>query len=235
MRTLISTMRFLSIRISIHLYCRVENIAEDNSLEADFSELRQSISSLQEASSSLDHEKHSAERQLRKILHKILKHRQRSHGLGYYLSENLCSLKRALIKVAKSLGFGSKCSTRDAVKEKISGMEASDRLAPREGRALGMIKEAKRKAEKEVNDRIYGQGHKHEKGHHGHHSPNKWLMKKLAKAVKRVQAANKKLISFERGFIHEDGLKDREWYRHLGVAPGKWLGQSSLIYFTSCL
>lgn len=35
---------------------------------------------------------------------------------------------------------------------------------------------------------------------------------------------NKKLIAFERGFISEDGIKDREWYRHLGVAPGKWLG-----------
>jgi N-acetylated-alpha-linked acidic dipeptidase len=25
-------------------------------------------------------------------------------------------------------------------------------------------------------------------------------------------------------FISEDGIKDREWYRHLGVAPGRWLG-----------
>jgi N-acetylated-alpha-linked acidic dipeptidase len=35
---------------------------------------------------------------------------------------------------------------------------------------------------------------------------------------------NRKLISFERGFIDEGGIKDREWYRHLAVAPGKWLG-----------
>jgi hypothetical protein len=26
-------------------------------------------------------------------------------------------------------------------------------------------------------------------------------------------------------FIHPAGIKDREWYRHLGVAPGKWLGK----------
>jgi len=47
---------------------------------------------------------------------------------------------------------------------------------------------------------------------------------KLIRAAKRLVAANKKLIMFERGFISEDGIKDREWYRHLGVAPGKWLG-----------
>lgn len=47
---------------------------------------------------------------------------------------------------------------------------------------------------------------------------------RFIKAAKRVVAVNKKLISFERGFISEEGIKDREWYRHLGVAPGKWLG-----------
>lgn len=44
------------------------------------------------------------------------------------------------------------------------------------------------------------------------------------KVAKRVQKANSKLIAFEKGFISEEGIKDREWYRHLGVAPGKWLG-----------
>jgi N-acetylated-alpha-linked acidic dipeptidase len=48
---------------------------------------------------------------------------------------------------------------------------------------------------------------------------------KFIKAAKRVVAANRKLIAFERGFISEGGIKDREWYRHLGVAPGKWLGK----------
>lgn len=50
------------------------------------------------------------------------------------------------------------------------------------------------------------------------------LWKKFVKAAKRVHEVNKKLIAFELGFISEDGIKDREWYRHLGVAPGKWLG-----------
>lgn len=47
---------------------------------------------------------------------------------------------------------------------------------------------------------------------------------KLVKAAKRVQSANKKLATFERGFISEGGIKDREWFKHLGIAPGKWLG-----------
>ncbi|EMD40947.1 hypothetical protein CERSUDRAFT_111521 [Gelatoporia subvermispora B] len=50
------------------------------------------------------------------------------------------------------------------------------------------------------------------------------LFEKFLKAAKHVQAVNAKLVAFERGFISEDGIKDREWYRHLAVAPGKWLG-----------
>ena len=49
-------------------------------------------------------------------------------------------------------------------------------------------------------------------------------IKKLIRAFKRVQNINRKLAAFERGFISPEGIKDREWYRHLGVAPGKWLG-----------
>ena len=50
-------------------------------------------------------------------------------------------------------------------------------------------------------------------------------IKQFKKAAKRVQRANAKLVAFEKGFIDEEGIKDREWYRHLGVAPGKWLGK----------
>ncbi|KAI9056503.1 Zn-dependent exopeptidase [Trametes sanguinea] len=49
-------------------------------------------------------------------------------------------------------------------------------------------------------------------------------VRKFIKAAKRVQRANAKLVAFERGFISEEGIEGREWYRHLGVAPGKWLG-----------
>lgn len=43
-----------------------------------------------------------------------------------------------------------------------------------------------------------------------------------AKALTRINHA---LKSFEAGFLgDEEGLQGREWYRHLGVAPGRWLG-----------
>ncbi|KAF8631539.1 hypothetical protein AX15_002295 [Amanita polypyramis BW_CC] len=54
--------------------------------------------------------------------------------------------------------------------------------------------------------------------------------RKLIKAAKRVHDVNAKLIAFEQGFISEDGIKDREWYRHLGVAPGKWLGYGATTF-----
>jgi len=47
----------------------------------------------------------------------------------------------------------------------------------------------------------------------------------LEKAVERVRNVNQKLRAYERGFISEEGLVRRKWYRHLGVAPGEWLGE----------
>ena len=41
----------------------------------------------------------------------------------------------------------------------------------------------------------------------------------------RVRHLNKKLMSFERGFISKEGIKDRPWFKHLGIASGKWLGR----------
>ncbi|KAF8833188.1 Zn-dependent exopeptidase [Paxillus ammoniavirescens] len=51
----------------------------------------------------------------------------------------------------------------------------------------------------------------------------------LIRAAIRVKKVNQKLTQFERGFISEGGVKDREWYRHLGVAPGKYLGGYELM------
>jgi hypothetical protein len=54
---------------------------------------------------------------------------------------------------------------------------------------------------------------------------NRYPSRRFVKAVKRVRVINQKLAAFERGFISEGGIPEREWYRHLGVAPGKWLGE----------
>ncbi|KIJ69966.1 hypothetical protein HYDPIDRAFT_78885, partial [Hydnomerulius pinastri MD-312] len=58
---------------------------------------------------------------------------------------------------------------------------------------------------------------------------HKGLICDLVRAAVRVKKVNYKLAQFERGFLSEGGVKDREWYRHLGVAPGKYLGKSSLL------
>jgi N-acetylated-alpha-linked acidic dipeptidase len=54
---------------------------------------------------------------------------------------------------------------------------------------------------------------------------------RLRKLVKRIQVVNEKSSAFERGFISTEGIKDREWYKHLAVAPGKWLGLYSFLFY----
>jgi len=60
--------------------------------------------------------------------------------------------------------------------------------------------------------------------HRPHHGDRDRLLRKIIKAGKRVQRINRKLATFESGFISSEGIKDREWYKHLGTAPGKNLG-----------
>jgi hypothetical protein len=50
----------------------------------------------------------------------------------------------------------------------------------------------------------------------------------LKKAAERVDRVNKKLMAFERGLLSEEGLPRREWFRHLVVAPGEYLGESPI-------
>jgi hypothetical protein len=60
-----------------------------------------------------------------------------------------------------------------------------------------------------------------EQQHHRH------TMLKAAQYVRRV---NSRLSGFEGGFISKEGIQDREWYKHLGVAPGKWLGYGATTF-----
>ncbi|KAH9948392.1 Zn-dependent exopeptidase [Amylocystis lapponica] len=43
------------------------------------------------------------------------------------------------------------------------------------------------------------------------------IIEKFIKAAKRVERANAKLATFEQGFISEEGIQEREWYKHLIV------------------
>ena len=57
----------------------------------------------------------------------------------------------------------------------------------------------------------------------------------LRKLAKRILVVNAKSSAFERGFISAEGIKDREWYKHLAVAPGKWLGSYIAFFFSFSL
>lgn len=154
------------------------------------------------ASSALDQEKVKAERQLKKLLRRIVRRRL----IRRTVHRAICKLKKV---------FGRECgpgrewqnSPRTADVSAPSYVDENQRIVrPRIGRAPVWMKEQQEKRACNMDDK------------------RKRLHKKLLKAVKRVRAANKKLVAFERGLISEEGIKDREWYKHLGVAPGKWLG-----------
>lgn len=48
--------------------------------------------------------------------------------------------------------------------------------------------------------------------------------RELKRILGEIRTVNRKLQAFESGLISEDGIHEREWYKHKGTAPGKWLG-----------
>ncbi|KAG1116585.1 hypothetical protein G6F42_013658 [Rhizopus arrhizus] len=54
--------------------------------------------------------------------------------------------------------------------------------------------------------------------------------KMSAKWAKRVEKMNERLTAFERGFIDPEGMKDREWYKHVVYAPGLWTGYAGQVF-----
>ncbi|WFC97420.1 glutamate carboxypeptidase II [Malassezia yamatoensis] len=53
---------------------------------------------------------------------------------------------------------------------------------------------------------------------------------KLREVMREVRQMNLKLRNFEQGFLDDNGLPERTWYRHLGVAPGRWLGYGATTF-----
>ncbi|KAH8113339.1 Zn-dependent exopeptidase [Phellopilus nigrolimitatus] len=204
---------------------KVEDIAGTQGFATDFSALRSSIAKLQNASLALDEEKADAEKHLRKLVKKWWKVRHGHHKHWWH------KIRTLLRKIGSWFGFGkngegcphkNRNEGKDLKLGRPKNLGASGRLRPRVGRYPAWLKEQEEKersSEKDLDEHH---------GHHWHSRPK--LVKKLIAAAKRVQEANKKLVAFERGFISEEGVKDREWYRHLGVAPGKWLGYGATTF-----
>ena len=174
----------------------------------------------------MDEEKNDAEETLKKLVKKWWKLHKRHRRFKKFVRK-----LRHFIKKAKAwLGIGKSeeeeegCTharhhhfknEADFMKQP-TGLGESKRLKPRVGRYPAWVKEQRSE----------------ENGENGHlvhmWKRNPRLARRIIAAAKRVRAVNKKLTSFERGFISEEGIKDREWYRNLAVAPGKWLGTSCI-------
>jgi len=202
---------------------KVEHLAEKSSIElqVDFRKLRRSLSELQEASLRLDKEKVHAYWQLKNALRKL----QHRRVVRHKLRKAYCEVRR---------WFGKKCHSKHEHEDKrkhshditplvppelVRG-DGHAKFKPRVGRLAGWIKEQER-GEHSPHRRS---GHKPGLSHCGRGR------KEVIRAAKHVHDVNKRLSKFEQGFISEDGIKDREWYRHLGVAPGKWLGYGATTF-----
>ncbi|BEJ14845.1 hypothetical protein CspHIS471_0406120 [Cutaneotrichosporon sp. HIS471] len=62
---------------------------------------------------------------------------------------------------------------------------------------------------------------------------SKWCWgrrQEIRKILKEIRNVNVKLRDFEKGFISTEGITDREWYKHKGTAPGKWLGYGATTF-----
>ena len=197
---------------------RVEAIASTTALDVDFSGLRAAIRRLQVASAALDAEKHAAEHALRKVLrrfaHRHFWRRTFRSALCRLGASALCPGGRAQRPSAATPAAATVGQEKpfECASMRRGGASASGGMLPfrphaRAGRAY--TEDRADAADTFTYDR-------------GRAFP--W--KKLRAAVRRVRAANAKLVAFERGFVHPEGIKDREWYRNLDVAPGKWLGES---------
>lgn len=203
---------------------RVQRIVSAESLEVDLSALQNAMYSLQNASANLDLEKVQAETELRHFIEKWIK-RRRSWRFKR-LAKNVIRKIRGLF----GIGQGSASQTQE---EQIviplpldvaNGRRTT--IKPRIGRYPGWLEEQERQTayglaiEAGVGDQLFLDVDSSFSA-----LPHKFPFKKFKHLVRQVQAVNKKLTAFERGFISKGGIKDREWYRHLGVAPGRWLGE----------
>ncbi|KAJ6538539.1 Zn-dependent exopeptidase [Mycena vulgaris] len=195
----------------------IEAMALDTAVSVDLAPLRKSILALQAASHSLDFEKASAEKDLRKIIHKWVKRRS---ILKKKLRKAYCRLRKVFGRPCHK-GFETEhaCAMAGKPSDAPAHSDAAHNL--RVGRLPAFLDEQKGLG----HDVLYGLAmHAGFPGDAFGAAPPKFPLAKFKKAVQRIRAVNKKLVGFEKGFISKDGIPDREWYKHLAIAPGKWLG-----------
>ncbi|KAJ3537181.1 hypothetical protein NMY22_g5696 [Coprinellus aureogranulatus] len=215
--------------LELHRYLdQVQDLAKEASLDVSFSDLRESIQTLHNASLALDKEKIKAEKKLKKIIEKWRKKREKGSALerARYRARELRRKLHVRRQRAKRRAREI-CAKVACYVQSILGQEVNCSLQKVELTSMIVPDsedyEAHMLAVHAGFEGCYGAWSLADATGDGKHR-RKFPLKKIKKAVKRIQAVNKKLIAFERGFISKDGIKDREWFKHLAVAPGKWLG-----------
>ncbi|TFY80907.1 hypothetical protein EWM64_g3104 [Hericium alpestre] len=195
---------------------KVEELAATSSVTPNFVPLRASIKTLQIASLHLDREKFRAEYLLKHLINRWRHWHHCKHAF-----------KKATSKIKKFFGF------TDHKSELTQGRHHYEIVFEPVNNSSEVVPVTRAVTSQNDNSTVPEWPHvphhphfpwpKHPDHKHPDHKP-KGPGRRFLRAVKHIRKINKKLATFESGFIHEAGIKDREWYRHLGVAPGKWLG-----------
>lgn len=176
---------------------------------------------MQKASIALDGEKQVAESEFKKLLEKIQQIAAKARDIEKLCMEESESYWKQIRSWFRSLGgsddLREHCNKRGRFEKVLPKMHVNTEFDDRE------LDSYDEEHHGEL-DFLLPSEHSHSGRPFGHFRKD-GTIRKFIKAAKRVQAVNKKLSSFERGFISKEGIKDREWYKHLGVAPGKYLGE----------
>jgi N-acetylated-alpha-linked acidic dipeptidase len=215
--------------------CRVEAIANSTDFGADinFAPLNASIDAALNASRHLDVRREAALKKLRHLLPKPKKpkHVHKHGGRGAWWSH----FARAL--------FGGSCGMHDASDAAVAGglqvFEDVEVPVDKEGwpeipeiSKIAGVPDLPREGANEPQREPSAPPHRPDTPHRQHPHPHppqpphipKKDRKAIAHVLRELRRINQVVRSFEYGFISDEGIKGREWYRHKGVAPGKWLG-----------
>jgi N-acetylated-alpha-linked acidic dipeptidase len=188
--------------------------------------LRAAISNLHNASSELDIEKAEAEQELKDALQKWRESNTLWTLFMGKLDSWLCSC-RHMLGINTEEPHTSPAPHEGVAASVTMKKRPGQRIQPRIGHAGGIARRRRHQADLEL-ARAFGESYgidiMTDDNTLDNHHHNDGRMKALIRAIKRVQAVNTKLITFERGFISPEGLPERPFYRHLGVAPGRYLG-----------
>jgi N-acetylated-alpha-linked acidic dipeptidase len=205
---------------------RVKHVIATESLKIDLSALQDAIHSLQNASFYLDVEKAEAEFELRRFIKRWIKRRHSS--LFKRIAKKIIRKLRGLFGGEKHEGLSLHTEEDHTVSPIPLDARVGRRttIKPRIGRYPGWLEEQEQEGAYGLAMEAGAEVHLLLGVDSGHSAlPRKFPLGKFKSLVRRVRAANRKLTAFERGFISKEGIKEREWYRHLGVAPGRWLGE----------